>query len=444
MPYQPYSITSRAKQIVKETALRSSNIHADFLEIQNGSLEQVGAFIEQQIAAASSGQKHLVEQPIFNKIELFNTQQMNEFATGSMARCFGPEFLVFEGRRYPRIPNGDLMLMSRVLEINGKRGKFDSESSIVVEYDVPDKAWFFRDSGYNSLPYSVMMEIALQPCGFLSAYLGTSLIIPNIDFYFRNLDGTGKVFADPDLRGKTIKCAATLRSTIISDDTIIQKFTFELTCRGEKFYQGSSIFGFFSPEAMAKQVGLDSGKPVLSRYEKGNNSGSSGEWIELNRKLRPEALSAGANRLPQGQMKFLDRVYLEINSKDGRGDFIYATRVNDPQAWFYTCHFHMDPVMPGSLGVEAILEALKVYTQKKGYGSRFKSPKFGLAVDRSMDWKYRGQILPTHQGMKLEIIITDVLEEKGRILVSGNASLWADTVRIYEIKQATISISEGD
>ena len=43
----------------------------------------------------------------------------------------------------------------------------------------------------------------------------------------------------------------------------------------------------------------------------------------------------------------------------GKG-YVYASRPVNPQDWFYPFHFYQDPVMPGSLGVEAILEAMQV------------------------------------------------------------------------------------
>ena len=36
------------------------------------------------------------------------------------------------------------------------------------------------------MPYSVLMEIALQPCGLLGAYLGSTLKFPDKNLYFRN------------------------------------------------------------------------------------------------------------------------------------------------------------------------------------------------------------------------------------------------------------------
>ena len=39
--------------------------------------------------------------------------------------------------------------------------------------------------------------------------------------------------------------------------------------------------------------------------------------------------------------------------------YLYAERTIDPSDWFFQFHFHQDPVMPGSLGVEAIIETMQ-------------------------------------------------------------------------------------
>ena len=372
---------------------------------------------------------------------LFDTPQLVEFATRSMARCFGPEFAVYEGRRHPRIPNGDLLLMSRVVEIDGKRGQFEKPATILTEYDVPPDAWFYQGQNFTSLPYSLWMEIALQPCGFLSAYLGTPLMHPEVDYYFRNLDGNARILDGMDVRGKTVSCAARVTSTIASDSTIIQKFTFLVTCEGRGVFEGGSIFGFFPPEGMANQVGLDGGKAAPARYEHVGEGGLPGEWIDL---ARPGGyFTAQPSRpyfhLAGGPMHFLDRVFIA----NDQPAYLYGVRENDPRAWFYACHFYQDPVMPGSLGVEAILEAVQLSALHSGVGERFHSPVFAPVLDRQMLWKYRGQILPGHKQMKVEVNITKIEEYEDRVILEGDASLWADAVRIYEVKHVAVCVMES-
>ena len=58
---------------------------------------------------------------------LFDERHITEFAVGSLAACFGPEYATYDTRRAPRTPNGDLQLISRVLSVNGTRGQVVAE-----------------------------------------------------------------------------------------------------------------------------------------------------------------------------------------------------------------------------------------------------------------------------------------------------------------------------
>ena len=135
---------------------------------------------------------------------LFSLDDLNEFATGSVVKCLGKEYEVYSGRRSLRIPNGDLLLMSRILSIQGQKNIFEQPSSIEAEFDVPEDTWYFDGEKRGHLPISICIEIALQPCGFLSAYLGTPLRYSKIDYFFRNLDGEATFTRLVDARGKTV------------------------------------------------------------------------------------------------------------------------------------------------------------------------------------------------------------------------------------------------
>ena len=268
------------QKILRENAQRANQIHQRFLDLRKTTLEGVESMLELQLAAVRPYSSRIEPAPEASPAYLFDGDQLAEFATGSLARCFGAAFEIYSGRRFPRIPNGELALISRVLAIHGKRYQFDRTASIVSEYDVPRNAWFFAENSYPEMPYSIYMEIALQPCGFLSAYLGTPIACPDQDFFFRNLDGHGRLIANIDTRGKTITSKARLQSTLVSGATIIQRFDFDLDCDGQALFQGNSVFGYFSPEAMLKQAGLDGGKRTnLSTTLQARNYPTEGSYL---------------------------------------------------------------------------------------------------------------------------------------------------------------------
>lgn len=377
---------------------------------------------------------------------LFNERQIEEFATGSVAACFGPRFAGVEGQRVPRIPNGDLKLLSRITAISETSSGFEGVSSITAEYDVPAAPWFYTENAYPFNPYSIFMEIALQPCGFLAAYKGSFLLFPGKDLYFRNLDGQADLLRDIDLRGKTVSTQARLLSTAVFEGTIIQRFEFECACEGVVFYRGSSAFGFFTREAMLKQVGLDSGKAVLPWLEQTDQKAAR---LDLTspagraRYYRPPSPDRPYYRLSAGRLDLLDEVVLRPGEgRFGQG-YIYATRQINPADWFYKCHFYQDAVMPGSLGIEAILQAMQVFAIEQNLGRHLKSPRFGLLFDHNLAWKYRGQITPDNRQMSLEIHLNRVEIGERQVILTGEACLWKDQLRIYEIKQVGLALYDA-
>jgi len=379
---------------------------------------------------------------------LFTQYHLEQFATGSIAKCFGPEFEIYESRQPPRTPNGDLQLVSRVLEVAGRRHDLKKPASVVAEYDVPPDAWFFQHNSHPGImPYSILMEISLQPCGFISACMGTTLMFPDTDLYFRNLDGQGNLLRMIDLRGKTITNRSELVSTTAAGDTILQQFRFELSHDGRPFYEGSAAFGYFISEALTQQLGLDGGVDNHPLHEKRYLSDTSVSEIDLkSTAAREEFYQIRPGRpyyhLAGDQLDFLDQVQIVAQGGRHQQGYIYASRKIDPNDWFFPCHFHRDPVMPGSLGVESILQAMEVFALQQDLGAHFKSPHFTHLLGRTI-WKYRGQIIPDDEQMALEIHIKKVENTAERVTVAGDASLWKNNIRIYEVKDSTICLVES-
>src|SRR5207244_6955846 len=111
--------------------------------------------------------------------------------------------------------------------------------------------------------------------------------------------------------------------------------------------------------------------------------------------------------------------------------------------WFYACHFYQDPVMPGSLGVEAMAEALQAFALQLDLGRGLRSPRFGQPTEHRTVWKYRGQIVPGNGTMSLELHVKRIDEAPGRVTIVADGSLWRDDLRIYEVTDLAVAIEEG-
>jgi 3-hydroxymyristoyl/3-hydroxydecanoyl-(acyl carrier protein) dehydratase len=358
----------------------------------------------------------------FARPALFDRGWLNEFALGDITRCLGKEFSIYAGRKSPRIPNGDLMLISRILEIDGEKGKFNRPSSITAEYDVSPDVWFFSGQKNVEVPLSMLMEIALQPCGVLSAWLNTQLRYPQNDFLFRNLDGALTFLEPISLQGKVITTHAELEKTTFSGSTIIQQFSFRLSCDGREFLAGSTTFGYFPEQTMAAQTGLDNGNRSIPRGMRPGNQST------LNI-IKGIAVNTGFG-LPQNKLRMIDSIAMEKNKLTGQLEYIQASRENSPSDWYYENHFLGDPVMPGSLGVETIVQAFTCGIQ----AAVGRAAGFQYAIGREVKWKYRGQVLPSNKAVHTDIQIKSLETTSSGTLYTGSANLWADDLRIYEIQ----------
>ncbi|MBU2872227.1 beta-ketoacyl synthase N-terminal-like domain-containing protein [Colwellia sp. E2M01] len=412
--------------------------------------------IQHFAAPMVAGQNRVPDQTPFTPWHLF------EFATGDISKCFGSDFDIYtnkveHSRVPPRTPCGDLQVVTQVVDVAGERLDFKNPATCISEYVVPEDAWYFSKNSHQAwMPYSIIMEIALQPNGFISGYMGTTLTYPDKDLFFRNLDGTGDLIKQVDLRGKTIINNSALLSTTMAGGMIVQKFTFELFVKDEKhptqsidkhelFYKGSAVFGYFGADALTNQLGIDNGKITHAWFEDNNTPIADIEVINL-RDPQLSFYQAPLNKphykLAGGQMNFIDTVSIVEGGGSAGIAYVYGERTIDATDWFFRYHFHQDPVMPGSLGVEAIIELMQTYALKNDLGKQFANPRF-IAPTSVVKWKYRGQITPLNKQMSLDVHITDIIKKDGEVRLVGDANLSKDGLRIYEVKDIALSIVEG-
>jgi 3-hydroxymyristoyl/3-hydroxydecanoyl-(acyl carrier protein) dehydratase len=333
------------------------------------------------------------------------------------------------------MPNHGLQLCDRVIEVDGERGNLTGATGR-TEYDSPADSWYYRESANASMPNVVYMETSLQSALLLGYFLGATLTAPEEDYCLRNLDGTATVLREVDLRDKTIQQTTRLLNTTVLVGAVLQSFSYELSVDGEPFYVGESLFGFFNGPALANQNGLDNGGYVPP-------------WLE-SQPTRPATRTIDvaarrathSNRIPcaTGHLALLDQVeVVDGGGNYGKG-YLRAVRPVSESDWFFKYHFYLDPVMPGSLGIEAVVQAIQEWTVDAGLGDDLVDPEFVLPADLPMSWRYRGQILADDREMTLEVHIKDVQPDGGRVRVVGEASVWKPGMRIYELHDIAVEL----
>ena len=74
--------------------------------------------------------------------------------------------------------------------------------------------------------------------------------------------------------------------------------------------------------------------------------------------------------------------------------------------------------------------------------SRTLNPRFSPVMSKVV-WKYRGQILPQNKFMQLELHVKNIVRKDGEVIISADANLWREDLRIYEISDIVLGISEA-
>ncbi len=290
------------------------------------------------------------------------------------------------------------------------------------EYDVPRDAWYFGANRQAAMPFSVLLEIALQPCGWLAAYCGSALRSPT-DLKFRNLGGKAvmheEVFADAG----TLTTRVRLTSFSEAGGMIIQKYDMKVLRGSRVVYEGDTSFGFFSAEALAQQVGVRGAKP----------------WVQPGLPA-PRPIPHQAP-LPDDDYRMIEQVQVVKDGGPSGLGFIRGTTDVNPERWFFKAHFYEDPVWPGSLGLESFLQLLKVFLVEEHPEACADGPgathRFETILPREPhEWVYRGQIIPRNRKVTVEAVIDERRRDERRadgVVASGY--LTVDGIVIYEMKK---------
>ncbi|MCM3885188.1 beta-ketoacyl synthase, partial [Frankia sp. R82] len=367
---------------------------------------------------------------------------MAHFCRGDQAVALGPEFAGYTGRKATRLPSGGLLLVDRVLDLHGTRGDpatLAGGAWHITEYDAPADSWYFADTANASMPNCVYMETSLQAALMVGYYLGATLGDPDAVVSLRNLGGTATVLREIDLRDVTIRQHSRLLSTTDMPGSSLQNFGYTLFADGEPFYEGETLFGYFSDAALANQTGLDAGAFVPT-------------WLDAT-SPRPatRTLDVAARRAdPAARLVARDHLALldSVDVVDGGGrygeGYLHAVRPIDPDDWFFARHFTLDPVIPGSLGVESVIQALQEWLLASPHAADLLAGPgeagFILPVGAPFAWKYRGQFLPTDGETRLEAHIKAVRRGPGRVRVTADASVWKPGLRIYEMTDIAVEL----
>lgn len=360
---------------------------------------------------------------------LFGPESIRAFAVGKPSEAFGDRYQIFDAERViARLPGPPYQFLDRITHIEKCRPwEMTAGGEIVAEYDVPPQEWYFAANRYPVMPFSVLLEVALQPCGWLAAYLGSALT-SEVDLSFRNLGGRAIQYREVRPDAGTLVTRVRITKVSSSGGMIIQNYDFDLRQNGQPVYVGDTYFGFFSKQALANQIGLREFQlippPPSEQFSPGH---------------RPHPYPRPVSTdfpYPAAMLRMVDRIEWESSyHKKGILEVVEGRARVNPEAWFFKAHFYQDPVWPGSLGLESLLQILRIKA-----ADRWGHPPEGwqaVALNRSHSWTYRGQILPTDKEVTIQAYITKYEDTTQTIIADG--LLCVDGRIIYHMKDFSIA-----
>jgi len=329
---------------------------------------------------------------------LYGPEQIMAYAVGNPSEGFGDRYTIFDqGRILARLPGPPYLFVDRVTGLDATPWQLREGAMAEAEYDIPPDAWYFTEGAQPDMPFAVLLEVALQVCGWLAAHGGAALTSP-IDLSFRNLGGKARQLVPVLPRDGTLVTQVRQIKVSASGGMILLEYTLDTRCKGVPVYQGWTSFGFFSKEALSKQVGLIDDRAKFWQPDTPPN------FLPY-----PEGPCE-----PNRRWRMIDRVAFLAGAGEAKLGWLEGRKDVSPDEWFFHAHFYQDPVWPGSLGLEGFLQLVS-HAARVWWGPGHCS----LEPGTEHEWIYRGQVTPGIPEVRIIAEITGRDDSHKRVRARG-------------------------
>jgi 3-hydroxymyristoyl/3-hydroxydecanoyl-(acyl carrier protein) dehydratase len=449
-----------------EAERATSEAHDAYLRMAHNTIDLIGLHIAFQLrlieqwkegTARSTPADDRGQWPVDSAPVLLDRSRCQEFASGSIAAVFGSEYT--EVDRLPirvRLPDGPLMLVDRVLSIEGRLRSLEM-GRVVTEHEIQAEAWYL-DAG--RIAPCIAME-AGQADLLLCGYLGVDFETRGMAVY-RLLDATVTFHRRLPGPGTVIRYDIAITSFFRQGKTILFRFQFDATVEGQPLLtMRDGCAGFFTPEELASGKGIVLGAPKVCS-ESGSRSAQEPELVPIFPtpldRHQVDALRMGdfstafgpsfqglplddPITLPGGLMTLVHRVAsLDPDGGPLGLGYIRAQAEIQPDEWFMACHFIDDPVMPGTLMYESCLHALRILMMRLGWLGRRGQAAYEPVPGLANRLQCRGQITESTRLVFYEVTI----KQRGyrpEPYAVGDALIIADGKPIVAVTNLALQLS---
>jgi 3-hydroxymyristoyl/3-hydroxydecanoyl-(acyl carrier protein) dehydratase len=317
-------------------------------------------------------------------------------------------------------------------------GSASEGGTLVSTFDIDPEAWYF-DEGQGHMPFAVLVEALLQPCGWFASYLNFFADTEG-DVAFRNLDGEDCILhkpVPPDIGTLTLTTKLTRFAKAAGTSIVF----FEVTCEDEDgpVMTLTTDFGFFSPKVLEDQRGLSTTDEMRARRDEASPTPAM-SLVDGGGEL------AHLPGMESGRMRMLDEVTgFWPDAGDARLGRIRTFQKIHNDSWYFKAHFYEDPVQPGSLGLEALVQSARALMHLKGWLDGIENPVWEHPiVGFPLAWRYRGQVVPLNDRVVTEVEALEVEVVDGEsVTLTVYGTQWVDGLRIYEVPSFAIRVRAG-
>ena len=160
---------------------------------------------------------------------------------------------------------------------------------------------------------------------------------------------------------------------------------------------------------------------------------SSYDYQALLQCARGDLFGPGNAQLPEPPMLMVDRItsITADGGPDGKGQVVAEFDVK-PDLWFFKCHFHGDPVMPGCLGLDALWQLTGFFLGWLGMPGRGRALGVG-------EVKFQGMVTPAASLIRYTVNLRRVIDRKLKLAIADGV-MELDGQVIYTTKDMRVGL----